>query len=209
MALSPAFLLKTPFDFLVFNLRQVNCCCANTIYKGTLRHLNCWLFSYLQSIFPFLQRSSNGLIIFTRLFLLTCRVSLCSSYSKLSIKIFWKVFPLSMLNEYCYSDTRSYFSVSFFDRWCLNQAKIKLPKQAEAIARSSMGKSFFKNISNCPAKSTLSSKKKNTGPAIHNPQRQDSFGQRKPNMPPPNRKIRARVIGLCQQLMDKKPKNYR
>ena len=77
-----------------------------------------------------------------------------------------------------------YYSVAFV-RLCLNQAKTKPPKQAENVARTSIGKSFFKNTSNWPPNKTLSPIRTIIGPAIHNPHRQDTLGQRKPNTPPP------------------------
>src|SRR6187402_252089 len=85
-------------------------------------------------------------------------VKILSSEIILIIKVLFKVF---------------YYSVAFI-RLSFNQAKIKPPKQAEVIARASIGKSFLKNTSKSPANKTLSPIKTIIGPTIHNPQRQDT-----------------------------------
>ncbi|MGZ5253201.1 MAG: hypothetical protein ACXWV4_02400 [Flavitalea sp.] len=80
-------------------------------------------------------------------------------------------------------------------RLLLYREKRKLPRHAVINPRRSIGKSFCRNISNCPANRTLSPTKIIIGPVIHNPQRHDSFGHIKPNKLPVNKYIKPRIIG--------------
>jgi hypothetical protein len=77
----------------------------------------------------------------------------------------------------------------------LNHAERKLPEQVQINASRSRGRSFFKNMSKWPEKRTLSVINAIIGPVIHIPQRQDSFGQKKPNILPPEKYIKARING--------------
>ena len=68
-------------------------------------------------------------------------------------------------------------------------AAIRPPRQAEANRSERIGRSFFRSISKFPAKSTLRIVNEISGPTIHSPHRQVSFGHKKPNKIPPRKNV--------------------
>ena len=61
------------------------------------------------------------------------------------------------------------------------------------MARRRTGRSFFMNTSGWPANNTLNKTRKTMGPAIHNPQRQETEGWKKPKIPPVRKNIKEIV----------------
>jgi len=72
--------------------------------------------------------------------------------------------------------------------------KIAAPKDAARNEIKSKGRSFLRKILMFPANKTLSKVRIKIGTHIHMPQRQDSFGLRKPNILPLIRKNIKRGI---------------
>jgi hypothetical protein len=87
-----------------------------------------------------------------------------------------------ILEFFNYSSFVSLFTS--FDLLTFHLEKTKLPRQAEIKEIPETGKSFSRNISGFPAKSTLKQRRLRTGPIIQSPHFQDILGQTNPKRPP-------------------------